>query len=119
MKCITMIVCVASLIWSAAVAKAAGPFDGDWKGSASGISLAAGGSRGCVGEIVAKVNGNSVTGTTKIQRLNPVSWQGTIAPDGTFSTSGGQFTGKFAGNSFTGTFPNGSYCGNWRVTMSR
>jgi hypothetical protein len=98
-------------------AVAAGPFDGHWKGDASGSSKT-GGSRG-VGEIAADVNGDSVTGTVKIANNAPRPFKGTVGPDGTFSTPGGVITGKFSGNSFTGAFPDGPACNNWRVEMSR
>jgi hypothetical protein len=60
--------------------------------------------------------GSSLT----VGKFAPTALAGTIAPDGTYTSTGGRITGKFEGNSFSGGFsvPNG-YCNPYKITMDR
>ena len=101
-------------------ALAAGPFDGNWTGAANGSTSGGFLQGACVATLTATIKDNRLTGTeTQGRSIIPLS--GTVAPDGSFKSSGGGFIGKFSGASFEGSFvsqPNSS-CRNWRVTMSR
>ena len=102
-----------------APAQAAGPYDGNWSGAAAGTTTAGGNSGACNASITATVQNNLVKGTMTFPR-NTAALTGTIAPDGSFKSTGGGITGKFAGNSFTGQIViPGGYCNPYRMTLSR
>ena len=101
-------------------AQAAGPFDGNWTGSANGSTSGGFAQGSCVATLTATIKDNRLTGT-EIQGRSTIKLSGSIASDGSFKSSGGGFIGKFSGASFEGSFvsqPNSS-CRNWHVTMSR
>ena len=104
----------------AASAGAAGPYDGNWTGSAAGTSQGAGGaySGACVGVITATVADNRMRGKIEVGRIT-AGLGGTIAPDGGFKGLVGSipFTGKFAGSSFEGSYQSAGNCGTYRVTL--
>ena len=109
----------ATVALAATAAQAAGPFDGPWQGTAQGspaTSTAA--ANQCLATITATVANNFLRGTLAFPRAT-VPFGGTIAPDGSFKSTG-SLTGRFEGGSFTGsmTVPNG-YCNPYRVTMKR
>jgi hypothetical protein len=99
------------------IASAGGPFDGNWSGEAHGTT---GPMQQCIATATATVQENVLRGELKWGRFKPSVLGGKVAPDGTFSSSGGGITGKFEGNSFTGSFsvPSG-YCNPYKLTMNR
>jgi hypothetical protein len=99
-------------------AYAASPFDGPWHGTAQGSQASSAvAAAQCVATIAAAVANGVLKGTLTFPRTT-APFGGTIAPDGSFTSTGGSITGKFEGGSFTGsmTVPNG-YCNPYRVTM--
>ena len=96
---------------------AAGPFDGNWTGTA--ISYSNMRSTACKGTVTARAENNAVTGTMQsATALWHVS--GTIADSGIFTGKVDQFglTGKFSANLFTGSFVGTSECGLEQIFLS-
>ena len=102
----------------AASALAAGPFDGNWKGS-----VPATGSRGAScpeGTLTATITDGKLTGIHQASKYT-FNFKGTVQSDGTFqgSMSSYPLTGKFTGNDFTGNYQS-KECGQPRqVTLHR
>jgi len=92
---------------------AAGPYDGEWNGSATSNTAR------CrpVG-IALTVAGKVVTGTATREGETP-SINGTVWEDGTFGATIGfqHFTGRFMSNEFEGSFRSAD-C-TWRVLLRR
>jgi len=99
-------------------ALAAGPFDGNWTGTA--ISYSNLGSPACKGTVAATAKNNVVTGTMQgaaaLWHLN-----GTIEDSEIFNGKIDQFplTGNFSANLFTGTFVGSAECGMKQIFLSR
>ncbi|HKA75278.1 MAG TPA: hypothetical protein VKE26_25980 [Xanthobacteraceae bacterium] len=95
-------------------ADAAGPYDGEWSGSAR----VARDGRCNAANVTLTIRNNEAAGQAKFE-LESRSIFGTVRPDGTLgATIGFQYlTGKFTGDSFEGTFQT-SECG-WTVTLRR
>lgn len=97
---------VAFLVLAVGAARAAGPFDGDWKGSGSADGI------GCHdNDFTLTVTNGTVTGVLARQRTsNTFPIQGTVAADGAFAgriigeTGTLPMRGKFTGTSFAGGF---------------
>lgn len=101
-------------------AQAAGPYDGNWTGAANGTTSGGFLQGACVATLTATIKDSRLTGT-EVQGRSTIPLRGTIAPDGSFKSSGGGFIGKFTATSFEGEFVNqpNSSCRNWHATMSR
>lgn len=106
-------------ICAANVSKAAGPYDGNWTGSAQGAANSRGAANVCIASVTATVENNAVKGMMAFPRTT-APLVGTIAADGSFTSAGGGITGKFTGSSFEGSFsvPNG-YCNPYRLVLKR
>jgi hypothetical protein len=88
-------------------AQAAGPFDGNYHGSASG--------GGCHGSLTMSVTDNKAKGSVDFG-VRKGLFGGEISGDGSFAgkfpTSGLAIKGKFAGTAFSGSYPSqGTQCG--------
>ena len=82
----------------AGILLAAGPFDGDWKGSSRF-------KKGCpTEEMTLKIADGAVTGERIIAGGNPGKLGGHVAPDGKLVGNHGRLTGEFSGNSATVLF---------------
>ena len=92
---------------------AAGPFDGEWTGSATSTV-----GRCKPASITLTVQGNDVVGQARFEVDGP-SINGTVREDGSFgATIGWQaLTGKFTGNGLEGTFKSGDCI--WKVLLKR
>jgi hypothetical protein len=79
-----------------------------------------GSSKACTDVVTGTVADNVLHGSLTIGKFKPTALAGIVAPDGTYTSTGGRITGKFEGNSFTGGFsvPNG-YCNPYKITMNR
>jgi hypothetical protein len=112
-----VMIALLALILPLSAAQAAGPFDGNWSGEVAGTT---GPIRSCIGPMKGTVADNVLHGQMTIGKFKPIEIIGTVAPDGTFNSTGGKITGKFEGNNFVGSFsvPNG-YCNPYKLTMSR
>lgn len=116
-----VIAIIVVLVLGAGIAQAAGPYDGKWSGTA--VANTAGGSnRGaCSATLTADVKDNRLRGTELFAGRSTIPFDGTIAADGSFKSSGGGIFGKFSAKSFEGAFtekPNAD-CRNWHATMER
>ncbi len=106
MRYLPVAIAVAALLLG--TAHAAGPFDGRWTGSWSGVSGIGGAdSHQCQlyhGDIDMTVADGQVTGSTKGQFKGTIA--GTVSSDGKFSgtMASYQMTGKFSGKKFKGRF---------------
>ena len=100
--------------------RAAGPFDGNWSGSANASTSSGTNVGSCVATLTATISNNPLRGTEVLGR-STIPLIGTVAPDGSFKSGGGGFIGKFTATSFDGQFVNqpNSDCRNWHATMSR
>jgi hypothetical protein len=114
------ILCVVAAVASFGIARAAGPYDGNWTGEASGATALGGRAGACTAPVTATVDNNILKGSLNWGRFTPTPFSGTIALDGSFKSQNGGITGKFAGNSFQGGFsvPGGS-CNPYRLTLTR
>jgi|SRR5215470_2499892 len=113
MKCLSLIALVVLLLSWPAEARAGGPFDGEWNGSATANA------GGCApGTVTLSVRGREAVGQASfdagIRNVN-----GTVIADGTFGGTLGfqQITGRFSGDRFTGTFR--SFDCTWRLQLER
>lgn len=105
------------LIVHASAAFAAGPFDGNWSGQATGSGPSA---SACTGPMKGTVANNALHGEITIGKFKPIEVGGPVGADGGFKSPAGRITGQFTGSSFVGamTVPNG-YCNPYKLTMSR
>jgi hypothetical protein len=105
------------LLAQASAAFAAGPFDGNWSGEATGSGPSA---NSCTGPMMGTVANNVLHGEIIIGKFKPIEVGGPVGADGSFKSPAGRITGQFTGNSFAGgmTVPNG-YCNPYKLTMSR
>ena len=112
-----VILSLAALAVPLGAAVAAGPYDGKW----SGTAVAASGGSACTATLNVEIKDNRLKGTELLSGRSSIALSGRVAADGSFVSSGGGFTGKFAGSSFTGTFREtaNADCRSWRVKMAR
>jgi hypothetical protein len=117
MKCILVAVAVQILLLAqlgdGCAAGGAGPFDGQWSGSATSTV------RRCqAAKVTATVEGTIVMGQAQFPD-DASNIRGTVRDDGTFgATIGWQpLKGKFSGDEFDGTFKNGD-C-EWKMLLKR
>ncbi len=98
------------------LARAAGPFDGQWKGT--GFASKCRTPNAYAIDIV----DNKVTGGSKVGIYQfPIT--GEVAKDGTFTSQaapagGSPLTGKFENDTFKGE-QEGATCGHWDITLER
>jgi hypothetical protein len=98
---------LAVMVLQIGIAHASDPFDGQWKGSWSGVSNVGTGNYGCqayLGNVVMTVTNGSVSGSTSGQYQGTIS--GTVAKDGKFKGKIESFdiSGSFSGKRFKGRF---------------
>jgi hypothetical protein len=112
------LLCIASVahllfLWQSSDAYAAGPYDGDWTGSATST-----GGRCKPAIITLTVLGRVVTGQARFE-LGAPNINGTVREDGTFGATIGfqPLTGKFTQGEFEGTF-NSFDCA-WKMLLKR
>jgi len=80
------------------IAFAAGPFDGEWKGSSRP-------KKGCATEEMAlKITDGAVSGERVIGGGSPGKIGGRVTPDGTLKGNHGRLTGEFSGDKATVVF---------------
>jgi hypothetical protein len=110
------ILIVASIVQMLFISNAysAGPYDGEWTGSATSTS----GRRCKPAKITITVQGKVATGQARFEVDTP-NINGTVREDGSFgATLGWQpLTGQFSQDGFQGTFKN-SDC-EWHVSLGR
>ena len=120
MKRLIHIVSIAPLLaWVAHASAGAGPYDGDWNGSA--VSNV----RQCrPASVTLKVRGRDVTGEAKFEQNVPSMSEspainGTVFEDGHFGGTIGftRVAGQFTANGFEGTFKS-SDC-TWSIDLKR
>jgi hypothetical protein len=94
-------------------ARAAGPFDGSWKGSLGGSK------RVCDAAVVAMISDGKLDGTVQFA-TGTAKLSGTVAPDGTFAgeLAGTALSGKFAQTTFETRFV-GPRCGSLTLDLQR
>jgi hypothetical protein len=94
-------------------ARAGGPFDGTWSGSAT---KSAGSNCHIANALVAIADGN-VSGTLQ-RHTGPIAIGGIVGADGSLNGKIGDapFAGKFSGNSFEGTY-HSTECGDRTVML--
>jgi hypothetical protein len=100
-------IAIALALFQVGIAHAAGPFDGQWKGSWSGVSSAGGDPRLCQGyhgNVDMTITNGRVSGSTTGQFQGTI--EGAVANDGKFRGKMGPYdmTGKFSAKRFTGHF---------------
>jgi len=100
-------IAVALAVFLMGIAHAAAPFDGQWKGSWSGVSNLGTGNYGCqsyIGNVNMTVANGSVNGSTTGQYEGTIA--GTVAKDGKFKGKIGAYdmSGSFSGKRFKGRF---------------
>jgi hypothetical protein len=112
------LLCVASvatllLVLQPRDGRAAGPYDGEWSGSA-----AAAGGRCKPATITLTVAGKVVTGEARFE-TGPQNIRGTVHDDGDFGATIGfqHLVGKFIDNTFEGTFS--SFNCAWKMNLRR
>jgi hypothetical protein len=90
-----------------------GPYDGEWKGSATST-----GRRCKPATVTLTVQGSVVTGQAKFE-IDSTNINGTVFEDGTFGATIGfqHLTGKFVDDKFSGTFKNANCV--WRLLLTR
>jgi hypothetical protein len=95
------------------VACAAGPYDGEWTGSATSTV-----GRCKPANVTLTVQGRDVTGQARFE-VDAPNINGTVHEDGTFgATIGWQaLTGKFTADGFEGTFKSGDCV--WKMLLQR
>jgi hypothetical protein len=93
-------------------AHAAGPYDGEWEGSATATT-----GRCKPAVVTLTVLGKDVTGRAKFER-EAQNIHGTVWADGTFGATIGfqHLTGKFIEDKFEGTFA-GFGCAAWKMIL--
>ena len=103
-----------SVLW-AAMAVAAGPFDGVWSG---GADVPQGSKCGLTYTTINIADGNAA-GTTE-RRVGDLAISGTVQPDGSLEGTVGRahLTGQFSGDQFSGSY-NSTDCGRRNVSRSR
>ena len=116
MKRLIHIVSIAPLLVAlVSDAAAAGPYDGDWSGSAVSNVRQCG-----PASITLKVHGKDVTGEAKFEQGAPnMSINGTVLEDGHFGGTIGfaHVAGQFTADGFAGTFQS-SDCA-WKMDLKR
>jgi hypothetical protein len=100
-------IAIALVVCQLGTALGATPFDGQWKGSWSGVSNLGTGNYGCqayIGNVNMTVANGSVSGATTGQYEGTIS--GTVAQNGKFKGKIGDFdiSGSFSGKRFKGRF---------------
>jgi hypothetical protein len=101
--------------WQFSIAYAAGPYDGEWIGSATPTD----GARRCKqGSVTLTVEGKVVIGQARFERDAP-GIHGTVLEDGMFGATIGfqPLTGKFTRDEFEGGFKS-SDCA-WKMLLKR
>ena len=115
MKCLFRIASASHLLLflQLGAASAAGPYDGEWTGSATSTV-----GRCRPANVTLTVEGRDVTGQARFE-VDAPKINGTVGEDGTFgATIGWQpLTGKFTADGFEGTFKSGDCV--WKMLLQR
>ena len=85
---------------------AAGPFDGEWKGSFRGA-----GGQCRTQEMTLTITDGKITGRRDIPAMGSRNFGGMIASDGTITGAGGRLEGKVSGDTATVLFHADPPCG--------
>jgi len=102
----TFLAVTIATVFQAGIVFAAGPFDGEWKGSFRGA-----GGQCRTQEMTLTITDGKITGRRDIPAMGSRNFGGMIASDGTITGAGGRLEGKVSGDTATVLFHADPPCG--------